>query len=1154
MKGKRLRRFFSLLLGLAFALGLFLATTETGLRCLILAGNQLSGGLFTIGSTSGALLGTIRLRDIRYADGSDTVTIETVDLAWEPARLLNGTFHVRSIRGTDVRILLGESTGATVLSSFSLPVDLRIDAVIADNITVFSGQEAVWAITQGAVSGLAYRKAALHADDLSLVSDAFTLQIKGNLLTDGAYPLQLDVLFRAHPDGYEPIAVHGTINGPLNELILEADAEMPFPVHLSGRLDGLLADATWQARLAVPEMTLPGIHQDWPEQRFTQVVIDGRGTWSDYALHVRSQAGVPALAALSTLTADIKGGGSGLVIDSLELDHGAARLAVRGSLTWAPRFSWQAEVNGAHLDPGLFFADWPGDFTGSLTTSGRATDQGWHAACTVPSVQGTLRGFPLTGNGELSINGNRVHLPHLNVKSGNSALRASGRIDEAVNFDIRLDSDNLAEFWPGAQGTIKALARVTGPRKNPQVNAQANGGNLSWGQYGLQTLNIEAKGGATRSESLEILARAGNLRLPTGVLDSARLQIRGSMQDHTLELSGGNREFSAGLFLQGALRDNRWQAALNRSHITSQEYGDWQQQQPATLTASADSAEIRPLCLRSAHAGSLCADGSWQSASRAWRIHAAGSSLSLESLTANGITAWPLIGRLNAELDATGQHGRLLTGKMTVAADGMQLRIPSPDGGAHQVTWQKNTFSARYAENRLQAVLDSTFADNSTIHAELTSTGDPLVPGTLLRTPVHGSLRLNLQDLSPLTMLTNQMVHLAGTLRGQLTVNGMPASPVVNGQIELAEGQAEIPPLGITLSPLQLKVASNGRAARLTATAQSGEGTLRAESALQLDQLTTGTHSVHFSGSGFKAAHLPGLDLDASPDLTLLFGPQKIAVRGTVAIPRARLTSIDFHQAAASSSDMVIIDEETADSGTVTMPLFTDITVIAGDDVQVDAYGLKGVITGKLTINGQPGRPQTANGTLSVQNGSFTTYGQRLRIDLGRLHFAGGPLTNPGIELRREKKNDRVTTGVLVSGFLQKPEMQFYSSPALQQSAIITSLLESTAIGGETRQDTGFIGTAANRVGLGGMVPFLQGLKQLTMIDEIKLDTGDDYDSVSLVFGSWLTPDFYASYGKDLANESGRFNTRYTLGNGFSFLTETGEANSGGDIKYEFER
>ena len=93
----------------------------------------------------------------------------------------------------------------------------------------------------------------------------------------------------------------------------------------------------------------------------------------------------------------------------------------------------------------------------------------------------------------------------------------------------------------------------------------------------------------------------------------------------------------------------------------------------------------------------------------------------------------------------------------------------------------------------------------------------------------------------------------------------------------------------------------------------------------------------------------------------------------------------------------------------------------------------------------------------------------------------------------------------------------------------------------------------ASKAGLGGLVPYLQGVKELTMIDDISLETGDGYDDLSLVFGSWLTPRFYVSYGKNMLDESGAFNTRYLLGKGFSIRTETGPLQSGGDLRWEFE-
>jgi translocation and assembly module TamB len=64
-------------------------------------------------------------------------------------------------------------------------------------------------------------------------------------------------------------------------------------VHLNGRLNNLLGATFWQARLESPEVALTEIHQDWPEQRFTKVVIDGQGTLDGYTLQFQAQAGLP---------------------------------------------------------------------------------------------------------------------------------------------------------------------------------------------------------------------------------------------------------------------------------------------------------------------------------------------------------------------------------------------------------------------------------------------------------------------------------------------------------------------------------------------------------------------------------------------------------------------------------------------------------------------------------------------------------------------------------------------------------------------------------------------------------------------------------------------------------------------------------------------
>jgi len=1131
----------------------FLAGTEAGLQYLVLLSNRLTANLLTIGSASGVLFGTPQFRDIRYADGIDTVTIETVRLTWEPTQLLGGRIHILTMSGAGIQVLLGKSVTETVLSPFSLPGSLSIDTVTAEKIAIFSNREEVWRLRTGTINNLSYQGQTLGVAELALASETITIRARGHLLTNTGYPLQLTMESHVHPEGYEPIAVRGVVTGPLNELRIEADTQSPFPVHLSGRLNNLLGMTTWQARLESPEVALTGIHRQWPEQRFTEAVVDGQGTLESYALHLHALAGLPHLKEFGDLTAEIQGDADGLRVHTLHLTHGATTFSAKGSLAWTPAFSWQAEVNGTHLDPALFFADWPGDFTGALTTSGQLTAHGLDASLLLPSLQGTLRSFPLTGNGEIHVEGNRLHIPHVLLKSGGSSLRINGEAAEAIDLSLHLDSNNLAELWPGTRGKINVQGRVTGKPEKPQADFTLIGNDIGTGENSVQKMTMAAKASLTRGGIFDASMRAERLQLGPTAIDVSRLQAKGSLPEHSLEFESQHREFSTGFTLQGAFKDTLWQGVLSRGHFTSRQYGDWRQRQPTSLAVSTEMADVKPLCLTSSASGSLCINGSWQASANTWQLHGVAAALPLELLQAGSKPPWPLTGQFNADLDLTGQHSRILSAKLAADSKGMHLRIPLTDGGFHQVDWKKNNLHATYTGNRLQTILESELTDNSMIHTEFVCASSQLSPESILRAPMNGSIQFRIQDLSPLTVLTDQMVHLSGALLGQFMVSGTPAAPLLNGQMELANGQAEIPPLGITLSPLLIKVTGDAKGARLLATAHSGKGFLRAESDLHVSQLISGPHTIHFSGDSFKAALLPGLDLDISPELVLIFGQQQTEARGTVTIPRARITSIDFHNATAPSNDIVVIDEVESSSAAAPLPLVMDITLIAGQDVQVDAYGLRGNIIGTLAVQGQPGRPQVGRGTLSVHKGSFTVYGRRLNIDLGRLLFAGGPLTNPGIELRSEKKGEKVTTGVIIDGFLQRPEMHFYSSPSMEQSAIMANLLESTAIGGETRQDTGFLGTAVSKMGLGGMVPYLQGMKKMTMIDEIKLETGDDYDSLSLVFGSWLTPNFYVSYGKDLVKESGSFNTRYTLGKGFSFLTETGASHSGGDIKYEFE-
>ena len=150
-------------------------------------------------------------------------------------------------------------------------------------------------------------------------------------------------------------------------------------------------------------------------------------------------------------------------------------------------------------------------------------------------------------------------------------------------------------------------------------------------------------------------------------------------------------------------------------------------------------------------------------------------------------------------------------------------------------------------------------------------------------------------------------------------------------------------------------------------------------------------------------------------------------------------------------------------------------------------------------------------GELSVAGGSYTAYARKLDIQRGRLIFTGGPIDNPGIDLRAAKVFPDVTAGVNVRGTLLQPRMSFFSDPPLPQSQIVSLILAGGSL--ETAQKGA--GTAA----LGQAAALLASqVGSHVGIPDVSLES-DMTNETSLVLGRYLSPRLYVSYGISLTEQ-----------------------------------
>ena len=1141
-----------LLIGMA---GGFFLTTQAGLQMLVWLSNTLLDGKVHIASASGSLAGSPQLNGLRVSDGIDTVMIKELQVQWQPQLLLQRQLAIDAIHCTGVTVQLGPgSPGNYEPEPVAAPLPILVRRLTVENLSIVDEQEEVVTAARGEARQITWQRHEIKMEALDFATSAFTIQAQGTLQTSQGYPLDLSLDFTAKPEGYAPLAATAAVKGPVNALTCEVAGTAPLSAKLTGVLENLLGETSWKAKLSSEEGRLNLVRPGWPEQPFTALVVDGQGTFAQYTLKGTAQVAAKNNQGQVDLSVQMEGDGHGVRVEQLQLGQGRASFKAQGELSWDPVLSWQGEVSGANLDPSMMFPDWPGDLGCALRAKGSWQDGSLAVEAVLDHLQGRLRGYPISGKGEAAFKDNQLWVPAFSVQSGRSSLTMKGSAADAVDLTVIINSPDLAELWPRGRGSLTAKASLSGAPAAPQLDGEAKGSNLAIQDASIKHLTAQVQGRMTQDGAFKALVQAEHMASAGRTLDRVQLAIQGTPARHTVTVEGGSTDFFTSFQLNGGLANRVWQGTLDQLRARVSQAGEWRQGKGAALSLAVEKAGLESLCLTSSEAASLCLSGSWTRPEQQWRLQGAMSALPAGQVAKMFGQAVALEGTLDAETNLQGAGARLVQGRLTASAANLKAHVTGADGAEQILQWRRNTLTVEYAQERLQAQLESELTDGSTLAATLAGSQLPLPASNLRQTPLTGSLRLTLNTLAPLTALCQQTVRFSGQLQGHFGFAGTVVAPHLAGTLYLANGQAEVPQLGLALKPLTVAVSGTAEALNLQATAQSGPGTLRAESRIALGQAAAKGWAVKITGDRFQAVALQGLEVQVSPDLNLVLSPKSGTIRGTVTIPEATITSVDLGSTVAPSDDVLVVDDEQAGQALASWPLFASVKLVAGDKVRVDTHGLAGRISGSVLVTAQPGRPAVGQGTLRVADGTFTTYGRKLTIDVGQLFFTGGPLTNPGVELRSEKRKDSSTVGLLVEGSLRRPELEFYSTPQMEQPVIITQLLEGEALGGSSRSDVGFIGKAAAKTGLGGVVPYLQGVKELTMIDDIKLDSDKGYDSLSLVFGSWLTPKFYVSYGKNLMKESGSFHTSYTLGKGFFLKTETGPSQSGGDIKYEFER
>lgn len=598
---------------------------------------------FRYDSAEGTFLRGIDLYGVSYRSGDNMVRIEQLHSRWNPMTLLEGEFHLQSLRIAGVQADWHSDPDAPAIPPMVL--DDILDPILPLPISV--------RLSNARLDG-----ASINYDDASYTISSLGLNVS---LQGRTLSIQ-DLSFDAEPvalnaelelELQSPYDVNGTADWQLDDSLLEGTEAPSGNLSLRGDLDRLqiahelsgLTDVTSSgevqlglARLLNAQSDALDLRVDLQHTLGTQTLPGpGMEMFTVQALTLRTQ-GTPqdlALFAAARMNIDLADDfvletdlnlraalrGSQFRLDELALRTATGLLALEGTIDWSDGIAADVAYELNEPSPGDYIPGLPESMTlQDLRSSGQVSfnqaaasasgDAGpMTLAFSTGDLQATVNEYTFTGDGGIDFDGVDWTVDSFALQTGENrlALTASLGDGNTINADATINAPTLSAIYPELGGRLHADATVTGTLDEPVIDLDLTANNVVLGALSIPELVIT---GQNRGGMNEIELTTGNIQIPVGdtteSITDVLLRLRGQPDAHNLLLRVDSSLVNLRLNADGSVANGGWQGRMLSSEIDS-DYGRWLQTQATDLSLTADQMTLGTLCWDMA-ATSLCVD------------------------------------------------------------------------------------------------------------------------------------------------------------------------------------------------------------------------------------------------------------------------------------------------------------------------------------------------------------------------------------------------------------------------------------------------------------------------------------------------------------------------------------------------------------------
>lgn len=1133
----------TLLLCLCIVISYALLATSGGSRWLLQHGSQLSqsyGIELEIGAVDGSLLHGLKLHNLSVQSEAYKATVEQLNIALRPRALLEGTLQITRLElaGIHVELPAGPASSAPApvqLPELTLPVALQLDQAKIEQLEVVTATDR-FTLDKAAFSA---QLLAEHWAITGLSVSTPALRVSGDATMEPRAPHAVSARFSAHATPPE--------TGPFDaQLTLDGHALTPtFSLNLKTTSDAEL-QATGSLDLSHPspvadiDARLTNI--GWPLSGPARITAqDARlavhGSADDYRLQISAAIQGEQLPPLQ-VQLEAQGDQQQLHASPLTLQGLDGTLTAEGQLSWAPALRWHFDIQAQGINPAQQFPQWPGSLAAKAVVSGGHTDQGYKIHAQINHLGGQLRDHPLRSSGGIDYHAGQLSFNAIDIISGPNRLQLNGQADSRYNLSFMLDAPNLNTLHPQLSGQAKGTAHIAGSQQAPAADIALQTQALAFDQLAITTLDINAR---WHPDGVHARAVGTALRQGENRIDKAAITLEGLPGSHQINIEASTPQVALSLTALGGLNDQRWQGTLNQLQLQAPLWDRWSLLQPAPLMLSGDAIRVSGICLQQQTANSmLCNSAQWRSPEwialdtelRALPLKPLSSYLPGETLVEGALS-----GKLHLEGSASN-----LTGSLALRPSDGTLHMIA-DGEAVQIPYRAVVLDASMenGHSRIQGTLKL----GSEGHGSDGYARGHLTLGPAPTYPIKGSVQASLPDLRLLEGFAPALEAVSGQIQLALSAAGTLNKPSFSGELALNDARARLPAAGLELSTPQILLQSNNsRTLRLKGEVHSGEGKLLLSGDIDPAAANGPQLDINIRGERFQAVRLPEAIVEIAPQLTLS-GVPPYHLAGTLNVPYTQIELRELPASAVSvSSDEIIVGEEPAPRPAPAITAAVQVRV--GDRVHFKGFGLSTRLSGVLDTASDARGGNSAYGKIDLHDGLYKAYGQYLKIEQGRLLFAG-PTDNPDVDLRafRESRDAQVRAYLSLRGPLKSPDLRVSSAPALPEAEALAYLLTGRGLADAGKQEGTDITAAALSLGLSRSEPLLQKMGDRLGLDDLRLeDNGNGNAGSSLLLGKYLRPDLYLGYLQNLLSPQGVALLRLHLSEKLDLETRAGTTQS----------